>query len=88
VSLLEAHDPFSQRQESRLEQRLGEEIRHIISTFHRLQLQDLVALGLMYKMLTKINVLCSVCAPNSATCPLDARSIILENSSRIWLWET
>ncbi len=75
----EAHDALSQRQESSLEQRLGEEICHVISTVHWHQLQDFVALGLMHKILTEINVLCSVRAPNSTSCPLDASGVILEN---------
>ena len=57
VSLLEAHNALPQREERSLEQRLGhlgEEIRHIVSTVHRLKLQDLVALRLMHKMLTDI----------------------------------
>ncbi len=48
VSLLEAHDVLPQLQESSLEKRLGEKICHVISTVHRLQLQELVALGLMH----------------------------------------
>ena len=38
---------------SGLEQRLGEEIYHMISTVHRLQLQALAALRLMHKILIR-----------------------------------
>ncbi len=88
IATLETHYALPQRQKCSLEQRLGEEIRHIIRAAHGLQLENLVALRLMHKMLTKIDMLCTVCAPNSSTSPFDARGIILKNRSRILLRES
>ena len=54
--ILEAHDALPQRHEKSLEQRLGDEIRHIVSAVHRLQVKDPAALSLMHEMLTRDGV--------------------------------